>query len=507
MDIYVSRVHVRMRSLNNMADAWSEIRKDATCSICFGLLKEPKILPCLHTFCKRCLQDLWEKSADVARTDCVRGEVRGEILKAITCSTCLHSEKIESVDILPTNDPTQQLVELVRLEQQIGGEAPPSCQSCDNELGAVAVCLQCDVFLCTACVAVHKKLKLLSSHQVVSFDDFKAGKIKLHSVLHHKQERCSVHPDKSLELFCKDEGCFICLACAVVKHRNHQYDEISEVAKEYKTEINNMTPKIKTQLEKLEKAVTEVKNVQSQVELRKAENMQKVEKTFKEIKAALNKKKQQIVDDINQATASRIEVLDKQCEELTNKCTQLRNFLELVESKLQFERDRAIVSLKRQVVNRGDGLIRVARQVKLLPVEAVPPTLTFYSLQKVKEHIQGFGKPLDICIKHCQLTTVQSGEHNLHGFSVTVKDSHGQPVLDCMDAIDIKVFPNANSSIQEKVKTVITHEEIGRYIFLAVKCESCWHVKHYRGRSCQCKQYGSVIVQINQENVPGSPLR
>ena len=536
-----------MRNLINMADAWNEIRKEVTCSICLDLLKEPKILPCLHTFCKICLQDLWEKS-DVQNdratqhtrnihtgnihtetiddsskdsVNCLDTVAQVEVLqksekhlrnvslykqlnnREIKCSICPEKVSITSVDALPSNEPAQQLVELVRMEQQISGETPPSCQSCDNELGAIALCLQCDAFLCTACVAVHKKLKLLSSHQVVSFDDVKTGKINLRRILDQKREHCSVHPDKLLELFCKEEGCFICLGCAVVKHRDHEYEEVFAVAEQYRAEIDCTLSDVRAGLKKLEKAVDEVRDRQSQIQLRKLENTLRVEKTFEEIMLALNKRKKQITDNINETAAGRIKALDKQCEELTNKCAQMKSYLELVEVKLQSETDRAIVSMKGRVVGRGDELVKAVWQTELLPVETVPNKVEFCRLQKVLGLINLFSKP-DVCTKKCKLTRSPT-RNNFNVYQVMLKDSHSRAILGYSDVITVQVFPNENMPLELGKVPKINDEGNGRYTFYISKGESC--VNSRRGYQCRCEKFGSVYVQVGGEDMPGSPMR
>ena len=38
-----------------------EVTEHLTCPVCMEQLREPKVLPCLHTYCKACLQKLVKK--------------------------------------------------------------------------------------------------------------------------------------------------------------------------------------------------------------------------------------------------------------------------------------------------------------------------------------------------------------------------------------------------------------------------------------------------------------
>ena len=187
-----------------MAAVWDKICKEAICLMCFCLYEEPKILPCLHTFCKRCLTSDWltagssKESSDQERK----------------CCLCSETFTLTSIEEFPTNTAAVQLVKLVTKYQKTSKQALPLCQPCPykSQAGmAVASCLHCDIFLCVSCVTVHEKLKVTNTHQVVSIEDIKSGKVDLNSVLNQIQSIWCTHHGKPMDLFCKKEECFYAL--------------------------------------------------------------------------------------------------------------------------------------------------------------------------------------------------------------------------------------------------------------------------------------------------------
>ena len=68
-----------------------------------------------------------------------------------------------------------------------------------------------------------------------------------------------------------------------------------------------------------------------------------------------------MLDGINKTTATKMKALNEEYYELLNLSTQTNNYLELIESKLKSERDRAIVAMKDQMVNHGNSSLKVVR--------------------------------------------------------------------------------------------------------------------------------------------------
>ena len=512
-----NNAHVHRRCKIKMDNGWEKVRKEVTCSICLTVFKEPKILPCLHTFCAKCLQILWQQVDTVG------------VKKIIHCPQCREKVPLSSVEELPASFSVSRLVDIVEMQDRLNKEAPPMCQSCSSNIRAVASCTPCGIFLCAPCLDVHETLKMTSSHQINSLDDIKSGKVTVPSILDHKQEMCSIHPDKPLEMYCKQDKCLICLGCAVVNHRNCQYDFIAQIAKQHKREIENTLPSIKQQLNNIRQAATQVKNMQQQIQLRKEENTNNVNKVFQETVASLKERKQQLLDDINKTTAVRMKALNEQHNELLNLHAQMNGYLELIEIKLKSERDRAIVAMKDQMVNRGSSLLRVVRSARSSPIEAVPPKVEFPRLQNVLDLAKLLG--VFIRTEACRLVEITQ-DPNEPTFQVSVRDSMGQPISNCASLLDVKIISNKDSydklDIFKKkcAKDIevpkITNKGNGIYEF-STTCDNTMRTSaahtasHYYGgdsygivswsRQKMQQKYGLVCVQLFGKDVPASPLK
>ena len=114
---------------------FDDVKKELDCSVCqeqFSEIKEPKILKCLHTFCKTCLE-AW-----------LRQHREGEL----SCPTCRHITECPNNDInrLPSNLFYKQLVEIVEAYSGQGQEDSPLCGICDERNSLKFYCSDCNCF-------------------------------------------------------------------------------------------------------------------------------------------------------------------------------------------------------------------------------------------------------------------------------------------------------------------------------------------------------------------------
>ena len=140
-----------------------KLKEELTCSICLKLLEEPKTLPCLHSFCEKCLKD------NVSRRPLVEELDPPDTRDFLPCPICKSRVRLDvendadggGVGRLKTNPCLKNLVEHYQLSLEVAGRLQKSVSRCgfcsapDNE--AVAFCqTRCNRFLCQVCFQGHK---------------------------------------------------------------------------------------------------------------------------------------------------------------------------------------------------------------------------------------------------------------------------------------------------------------------------------------------------------------
>uniref|UniRef100_A0A1X7TJK1 RING-type domain-containing protein n=1 Tax=Amphimedon queenslandica TaxID=400682 RepID=A0A1X7TJK1_AMPQE len=124
-----------------------------TCEVCSEYYTDPLMLPCLHSFCKKCLIKAKEKqgSADTS-------------LKCPTCDTSVNlpDGKIEG---LTHNLWFEHKSKEALIKKKIVSKEAVSCDECDDSSDAAVVyCCNCGQFLCDYCKKGHKRNKKKANH-------------------------------------------------------------------------------------------------------------------------------------------------------------------------------------------------------------------------------------------------------------------------------------------------------------------------------------------------------
>ena len=344
-----------------MANNWEKVREELTCVICQDLLNKPKILPCLHSFCTGCLKE-W--SGRLTKLDPSKRHLECPLCRAkVLLSTS------RAVEELPSHFSAIRLVEIVRLQEQAGSrKVTPICQYCEDEEKAVSSCSECVIFLCEFCEKSHKKAKATKRRKICSLDEMRKGASEVPSILPEKVEMCPTHPTKPLELYCKCEEVLICRDCIIKKHKDHDYDVISDVVEGEKKILKEALPGIQQLVGEVENAVTKVKGRRKDVDSRKNENLKKLDHAFNALHAALDRRKQQLREKVTKDSKEKVKGLQVQEDELCFLLSQFKSCHSFIEDKVQRGVNQDVLAMKRSMLERKDKLKKMKDDTKMYPV-------------------------------------------------------------------------------------------------------------------------------------------
>ena len=366
-----------------MANNWRKVKEELTCAICQDLLNEPKILPCLHSFCTGCLKEWSDRLANL--------DPSKRHLECPLCRARVLLSTLRAVEELPSHFSAIRLVEIVRLQEQAGSKkVTPICQQCDDEEEAVSSCRECAIFLCEFCEKAHKKYKATKEHKINSLDEMRKGTCEIPSILPEKIQMCPTHPTKPLELYCKCEEVLICRDCIIKKHKNHDYDVISDVVDGEKKILKEALPGIQQLVDEVEIAVYKVKGRREDVKTKEEESLRNLDNAFNVLHAALDERKKQLKEKVTEDSKGKDKCLHVQEDELCFLLSQLKSCHSFIEDKVQRGVNQDVLAMKRSMLERKDKLKEVKNQTKLHPVVKVPLAVCLKDQDEIVESISKF---------------------------------------------------------------------------------------------------------------------
>lgn len=189
-----------------MMDRAASIEDHVTCSICMDLYNDPLALPCLHSFCRRCIQGLFSSALVFKCPEC-RSDVKlgprgiDDIPKNFQLGGIVDSYKRENVDYRHGRQEARD-------ERSFCTQHRMTCQ---------LMCRTCTESVCLKCIVEKHsghKLALLSTKR--DNQDELTGEVN-----------CYMH-NRSHKLYCTDCERLICLECTVNEHCHHSLSNIEE---------------------------------------------------------------------------------------------------------------------------------------------------------------------------------------------------------------------------------------------------------------------------------------
>ena len=423
---------------------WEKVRQEVTCAICLELLDDPKSMPCLHTYCKKCLmQALTKRPHD---PDLPRDR------PAINCPLCRAEVALsnQGIEALPSNFSATRLVETVQLQDKLEQNKTPLCDGCKKNDAASSCCDCGEFFLCANCITVHKNVPSTKNHTLMTLKDLSTPKTSVASV--KSSPFCQKHPEEMLKLYCQDCEVLVCRDCVLVTHKSHNYSFVDDVIEDEKQQLKDVTLQ---ELDKIMMSTTEaingVEKMQANVLSHNDQHIAQLNTTFQKITDMVNKRKKKVLDKISQITNDTLSPLQKQQDDLTMLKRNAEKCRDFTSNTLHNGTNSEIMSARKQMLERTKHLKELHDGSQLCPVTKSTKTVC-YQLEKINVEIEQVAIFVDL--QQCRIENVPAEVHEkeMATLKVILKDTKGRPICNAANIFMAGVTTAANNEIASTVK-------------------------------------------------------
>ena len=379
-----------------------ELEREITCGICQEHYTEPKVLPCLHYYCKKCV---------------LRLALRTATGKPFSCPEC-HCEATlpeGGVDELKTAFFVNRLKTTVSTMERAHGKVEVKCELCsDSGDKAEAFCRQCAMFICKDCMKQHKRLKTYLTHAVASLEDLKQGRAKPIAVKEPPAKTCTNH-DEPLIIYCFDCESLICHHCTVKDHRDHDF-EFCKIASS-KTKQNLLNP-IKIQRESLVKAIDNIQITKQELKAQGGSVASSIQTSFKELLEILDKREQELLAEAAGIVQQKMDKLSVQEKTLSLASAEVQSVVDYTEQCVRHCTDNEVMSTHAEIRRRIEREIQEHSKSgrSLEPVEEVDVGVEVRCAEALQQLCQTQANIIQLPIDPamCTVTMEDSTKHEVN---------------------------------------------------------------------------------------------
>ena len=331
-----------------------ELEEEITCPVCQEHFRDPKILPCLHYYCKECVRQL---------------ALRAGPNRPFACPECRRGT------VLPQNDPDQlptaffvnRMKELRTKMEKAHGKVEAMCELCSGAK-VEAFCRQCAEFICSDCVRSHRKMKTFATHRVVTLQELKEGGAKGIPLKEAPPSTCTDH-DEQLKIYCFDCNHLICRDCIIYDHAGHKSEFVKKSALQYKKTLKeSLVPLAKIQTN-ISAATREVEEVEREVSEQHKAVAGTIEQSFKQLHEILHKREKQLLDRAAELKQQKLDNLGAQKKGFALATSEIQGLVEFVERSVENATDEEFMSLQQHIQEQIQEQCAKHERIDLLPAE------------------------------------------------------------------------------------------------------------------------------------------
>lgn len=349
------------------------------CPLCLQLIDDLKILPCLHSFCKRCIQKLSENCDTRSDLDVLTG------VNLVKCPSCLQDAQgsdDSGFDSLPSNALINNILDVVgsheedfengmTYEIQKPNFDGHLCTSCNDGGKASSRCRDCKEMLCDGCVLAHQRVKLTKDHYIMRFGGDPSDRLlslqSFQVVPQRPLSYCDVHEHEVVRLYCDTCNQAVCCECTFRNHSGHSFIYLQDAVENSKTFTLKLLADAKAGICQIEESIDLTKRMAERVELRVQAAVMEVKATAHHHLSALVEREKQLLQRVEKIRQVKGKTLHLQIEDLKRALSSLTLMVEHMQQVLDSGTDLDLLKTKDRVVAQMQELKQLKRH--LLPHE------------------------------------------------------------------------------------------------------------------------------------------
>ncbi len=326
-----------------------QMEKEITCAVCQEHYTEPKVLPCLHYYCKECVLKLSLRTASN---------------KPFSCPECRKDTILPEggVEELKTAFFVNRYKSNYYALERVHGKVEVKCEGCpDSKDRAEAFCRQCAAFICKECVKLHKKLTAFSSHEVDSLEELKRGRFREVCVKEPPTKKCLTH-EEPLIIYCFDCNSLICRDCTVIAHKDHRF-EFSKVAAPLTKEVlQKKATALGNMCSSLLREVEEIQTTKQEIEAQGVSVADTINTSFNQLQRILEERKQQLLEESARKVRKKTDKLSERERGVIGIHDEVERIVDYAEKLLEHSSDNEVMSMHTEIEKELDQEIQTQSQ-------------------------------------------------------------------------------------------------------------------------------------------------
>ncbi|KAL0273661.1 UNVERIFIED_CONTAM: hypothetical protein PYX00_006286 [Menopon gallinae] len=476
---------------------------DFICELCRRDINDPRLMPCLHSFCLECLRLLESEtlqktsstrsssnqSQDTVKkkwTDMVmcagktsdksgvsnsayEATEEGRKKKILKCPTCGFNNVLpdRGVIALPHNHLLQHRLLLSKLNRS---DVRLLCDLCQHEVVAHSRCTKCLLNLCGACSTAHK-MDTAADHEIIALkSEHSASTItKI-----RRQAMCPAHPQNDIKFFCQSCNQMTCKKCSLTQHRDHSCGLLSKAARVYRRKIKEVLDQTVYIVRETESVKSHSESVFQQLLSNCMVVKNDIDTYINSYIEALEEHRKGLKFQVEQTRNTELQLLKQQLMEVEKRQRESNYALKFGEDLLAEGSDFEVISLASPLLRRLEWIIQSG------PIKSRVASNSAKLLQFLRDERAGtiknhsvFGVLTNQIVSPMHSSLTIEGLNALKNCTqkqqcqvkLVTRDSNNKPVTHGAENIDMDLrYIESNS--QRQVPILATDRQDGTYLII-----------------------------------------